>query len=151
MGGGSHFSGLDELRAHLYCSGNVKGLSSLPPAEDSFAQHMLRVLHQLYTWKRALDGLATMPSILEFGWVLEDGNLKPRYMTKPHCPPNIVKTASCHCVKGRCVKSCPCAEAGPCSLACLCGGNPNRCDRARQAALEDDMDSSSESESSDIE
>ena len=36
MYGGYQFTTLDELGAHLYCSLNVKDLSSLPPTENAF-------------------------------------------------------------------------------------------------------------------
>ena len=96
------------------------------------------------------DGSVNVPSPLDFGWLLVEGQLKPRYMTKPHCPPGLSAKSSCRCVKGRCSKSCSCEDAGPCTVACLCGGHPDRCDRAKQAELLQDVDSS-ESESSDSE
>ena len=135
MYGGSQFATLDELRAHLYCSRNVKDLTSLPPTENGFYQHMLCVTYQVYTWKKALDGSVNIANPLDFGWLLHEDHLKPRYMTKPHCPPDLSTKSSCPCMKGRCAKSCSCEYAGPCIVACLCGSNPDRCDRIKQVEL----------------
>ena len=131
MYGGPQFSTLNELRAHLYCNRDIKDLSSLPPTENAFGQHMLRVLYQLYICKRALatDHEFQIQSPIDYGWFQESGQLLPRYLTQSHSPPNLRRQAACHCQKGRCVKSCPCLKSGPCILVCLCGGKPDKYDR----------------------
>ena len=98
---GSQFANLDELRAHLYCSRNVKDLTSLPPKENASC-----VTYQVYIWKTALDGSVNIPNPLDFGWLLHEGHLKPRYMTKPHCPPDLSTKSLCPSVKSMCDKSC---------------------------------------------
>ena len=144
--GVSQFLNLNELRAHLYCSHESRDLSSLPPNENAFEQHMLRALYQIYTWKRALATDTQLPSPTDYGWSQEGCKLLPRYLTQPHSPPNLRSKASCRCQKGPCVKSCPCIKTGPCTLACLCGGKADKCDRLKQHQLDDSADSDSDTE-----
>ena len=78
---GHQFSNLNELQAHLYCSRDIKDLRFMPPTEDAFIQHMLRFF----------GSHVQVPSLMYYGWKLEEGCLKPKYMTQPHSPPNLKK------------------------------------------------------------
>ena len=143
--GGQSFANLNELSAHLYCSKDVKDLSVLPPTEDAFRHHMLRVQFQVIVWKTALETFPLIPSPLDYGWKeSEEGSLLPIYISSPNLPPDMKKKASCHCTKGQCTKRCPCDKAGPCTVACLCRGNPEFCDRAKEI---DETESKSDSDS----
>ena len=68
-------------------------------------------------------------------------------MSKAHSPPHLSTKAACKCQKGKCAKSCPCADAVPCTVACLYGANPERCVRANQVAFRDESDFDSQSDS----
>ena len=75
-----------------------------------------------------------MPPPTDFGWENNNGHLSPIMMKKPAQPVK-KRSAFCNCMKGKCLKNCPCAGAKvPCIIACKCTGVPNKCARMLQTA-----------------
>ena len=122
------FSNLNLLREHLFVHSR-SDLRTLPPTEDAFYQHVLRVLYQLIVYKNAVKSELNLPPATDYGRKIIDGKLQPVMMTKP-AKPTAIKTVSCKCKVSKCSRNCLCARANvPCFVGCTCLGNPDKCSR----------------------
>ena len=134
------FSNLDLLRQHMFAT-SKSDLRTLPPTNDAFFQHLLRVVYQISLYKQAHLCEPALPPLTDFGRKLESGRLQPVLMTKSS-KPKVVKSISCKCKVSHCLRSCSCAKADiPCSVSCLCLGSKEMCGR-----IQADSDSDSEYE-----
>ena len=92
------FDDLNKLRTNLYVK--KKDLSSLPPTEDAFHQHVKQAILQSCTWVKADQPQPVIPDPFKFGWVREE-KVKPLLTTITPVPENLFTSAYCSC-KGKC-------------------------------------------------
>jgi hypothetical protein len=127
----SSFGGsLDALRAHLFT--NTKGdIRCLPPTEDAFRLHVLRSLQQMVVVKQAHLSEPVILASTDYGRQLVNGKLVASMMLKPPKPLHS-NAKHCNCVKGRCLRGCPCSNAKvKCVIACRCEGDASKCARVK--------------------
>ena len=114
---------LNILRRTFVSSGKSKP-RRLPPTSDSFLQHLLRCVYQLFIWTNAMT--PNMPSLdpSDFGYMqTESGLYKPKYMTQSMAPPELLNDMVCVC-EDHCSEDCICSNnEQPCTLACRCKGS----------------------------
>ena len=110
----------DELRYLMFCHKRHKN-EALPPTSDSVRQHIRRANYQTYVWRRSLDAMQDLPPPKDHGWKIEDGALRPVFMTKEPAPKSLLELTTCHCKKSECRRNCSCNNAGlSCTEACIC-------------------------------
>ena len=133
MYGRPDFAGsLDMLRAHLFATSD-SDLRFLPPTTDAFRQHVLRTLMQVLVSKSSHLSNPAYPDPTKFGRHIVNGRLVPVLMHKSAKPVAAQKVVGCKCKQGRCLRGCGCTNRnGPCTVSCLCGGDPSRCGRAEK-------------------
>ena len=85
----------------------------LNPTSEAASYHILRVFHQVQTWK----GNAIDP--LKWGWCLRDGKMMPIFTQKDPAPSALLKMIKCGC-KTDCNKQiCTCFKYNiKCFLMC---------------------------------
>ena len=88
-------------------------LASLPPSSAAARQHSYRVYHQVQQWR----GVNLNPT--DWGWKLENGQLRPVTSLADPIPPSILHLIACNCRAG-CERQCECRKMG---LSCthMCG------------------------------
>lgn len=124
---GAQCTNLNALREQLYVARD--DLSSLPPTDDAFFQHILRSLLQAFIWVNALNPQPPVVNPLNFGWKEESRGVVPLLMTVNALPPTLKKVKSCKCTTG-CNRNCGCKPFA-CTTGCICKGDPNICIRTR--------------------
>lgn len=112
---------VDKLRVHLFHKG--KPLHRLPPTSDTLKLHVQRANYQSLVWATAVEQHPSLPLATDCGWKLEDGTLKPIFMTREPSPMDYLKITSCRCLKKLCDSLCSCKLAElSCIPACSCFG-----------------------------
>lgn len=92
--------GLDSLasaRAHLYLKSYSKELKRLPPALNTFNEHLLRSVHATIVQIPAHIAKPKLPSKVEFRCVKVYDTLKPVAITQPPFPEITRDLTSCKC------------------------------------------------------
>lgn len=111
---------VNEVRYKLFCS---KSLSEqrLPPTEDALSLHVARACYQSAIHRRATQQFIEAPSPDGHGWVIDDGELRIKWMSKTPAPPELMARVHCGCKKSACqTKVCSCRSSGV-SCTDLCG------------------------------
>lgn len=88
---------------------------TLAPTEDAAILHALRVYLQVQIW---LGNTSLNP--LAWGWIEENGKLRPKRITQPPAPDHLLKIVRCQC-RGDCREgsACTCRRHGlACTIAC---------------------------------
>lgn len=123
--GDKETTSLDLLR----CARAQKGISvkRLPPTNNSFYQHLLRCVYQVFIWKHATVGNIHMPSPTEFGYYDNNGQMSPIMMTQEAAAPELINDIVCDCTD-TCQSQCCCGiHNQPCTSACACTSNAAEC------------------------
>ena len=118
---------LNLLRTKIASSKDTP-LSRLPPCEDTFIQHVLRVMWQVRLWVNARTPNDISGSPLELGWHIVDGKIEP-IMYNCKTAAEIIDGLTCNCKgKKRFKKERPCYKTGmPCIELCICENRENKC------------------------
>ena len=134
----------DELRYLLFCQKKSKN-ECLPPTSDSLLQHLKRANYQVLVWRKALTAIQALPEPAGHGWAMEEGCLKPVYMTKDPAPASLLELTTCGCKSG-CETNCSCNNTGlSCSESCYCMGS-NICRNPHGIAVDYSSDEDSDDE-----
>ena len=135
----------DELRHLMFCQRRTNN-EMLPPTSDCLKLHLNRPCHVLHSRRSSLDGMQDLGSPEEHGWELEDGCLRPEYMTKEPAPRSLVELTTCKCQKSYSQGNCSCSNTGlSCSKACSCMADKSCCN-PHNAAVQLLSDSQNDSE-----
>ena len=107
---GANTDTVSEARYKLFCSAGATE-QSLPPSTDALTQHLRRVCYQTKIWRSAALPCIAPPSPVNYGWMLEEGQLKVQWLSGPPAPPEVLKIVKCNCKKSGCQGSkCLCAS-----------------------------------------
>lgn len=110
---------LDMARVALF--GKVGSPEKLPPTSDAFRQHLLRCHYQTAVWRQAHVPKPTLPNPTETGWMLQDDQLTPVFMTLEPIPKACLEMVSCKCTTGCATLRCSCRKSNVvCSGLCEC-------------------------------
>ena len=144
---------LDELRYLMFCQQRHKRKNEvLPPTSDSLKQHVKRANYQTYIWRGSLVPMLNLTSPNEHGWEIEDGYVRPFYMTKEPAPSSLLELTTCNCNKSHCQGNCSCSNIGlSCTEACSCMGdetcsNPHTLHYLSESDSDVDSDDNAEGE-----
>ena len=102
---GSTLESLNDVRCVMACK-KVTG-KKLPPTENSFAQHLLRCIYQLMTWRKANIAMHAYLSPTMFGYE-RDGDtklLQAVMMTQEPAAPELLNDLVCQNQMSRCVST----------------------------------------------
>lgn len=106
----------------LRCEKASKSIQAkkLPPTEDSFHLHLLRVVYQLLIWRNSTSPLQELPEVTQFGYVKDhEGSLQAQLMSQSPAAPELLNSLVCDC--STCENNCPCLENNqPCTTVCEC-------------------------------
>ena len=103
----------------MFCQKKTRN-DGLPPTSDSIRLHIMRANYQAMVWKRSLEELQDLPPPTGNGCELEDGCLKPVFMSQDaeglgeltvcKCQKSACKSASCVCKINNlsCTETCGC-------------------------------------------
>lgn len=98
----------------------------MPCMLDVLEKHTSRSAYQACIWKRALNPIISPPSIVEHGWIVDDGTVKLKWMNLPSAPESILENVNCGCKSGCRTKRCSCLKAElKCTTLCSCSGCTN--------------------------
>eukprot|EP00795_Rhopilema_esculentum_P017038 gene17038-biopygen919 len=78
-----------ETRIHLYKRLKNKSLMSLPTDPDSVVQVIKRAHCQAYVWYGCGQRTINHLDLEEFGWKIQDGDVKPVWFVGNHFPPSV--------------------------------------------------------------
>ena len=92
----------------MFCQKKQRN-DGLPPTSDSIRLHIARANYQAMVWKRSLEAFQVLPPPIGNGWELEDGCLKPVFMSQDAAPEGLGELTVCKCQKLACKSaSCVC-------------------------------------------
>ena len=120
----------------------------LPSTSDCLKLHLNRSCHVAYSWRSSLIGMQDLERPEQHRWELEDGCLRPVYITKEPAPRSLVEltTCKCNCKKSYCRGNCSCSSTGlSCTEACSCMVDESCCN-PHTASVQLLSDSENESE-----
>ena len=114
---------LNELRS-AKATGKYIQPKKLPPTQESFHLHVLRAAFQLHIWRDAPVGMIEqLGNVEDFGFMLENGVLRPKMMNQAMAPKELLNNIFCLCQPNSCHFDCACLEnEQPCTEACGCKG-----------------------------
>ena len=116
----------NELRYVQFCS-QKSSASHLPPTKNSLCKHVLRSNHQAAIWRRALEGLPTVPSPHQQGWLITDGGITIDWTDQRPAPDELLELTHCGCKTGCGTMRCSCKKAlMKCTDACSCKDCSNK-------------------------
>ena len=152
---GVNSNNVDEARYIKFCSKNgVPEPQKLPPTRDALLLHCKRSNYVTAVVKRALENDANIPSLNNYGWVIEDDELKIKWMLLPPAPPQVLNFVACGCNKTSCkTKACVCLSHGlKCTDLCSCCGESceNQAKESENVIIESDSESESDISDSDF-
>lgn len=125
----------DEARLALF--GKVSGPELLPPTSEAAKLHILRALYQVAIWRNAHIADPILPDPTEYGWKLEDDQLKPNFGTLPIIPVSCKTLLSCGCKSGCKTRLCKCRRTSDvCTQLCKCAGD---CQNQNEIESDDDF------------
>ena len=73
---------VNDCRKYLFTK-NGRKIENCPPTKDALMQHVLRSKLVSNTWINCMKSIHPEPAYEKWGWMLDDGNLKPRWTTLP--------------------------------------------------------------------
>ena len=100
---------LAEVRANKFLNSRSVQLKLLPPTENAFVQHVRRCALATVIDKSAHLAINEPIDIEEYGWIRDNGTIKPLETSGPLKPRQLIKNLSCGCTKG-CNRNCSCAK-----------------------------------------
>eukprot|EP00732_Lithocolla_globosa_P000316 Lithocolla_globosa_v1_NODE_87_length_6640_cov_111.536826.p4 type:complete len:211 gc:universal NODE_87_length_6640_cov_111.536826:1238-606(-) len=113
---------VNKLRRHLFTK-KLKSMDKIPPTEDSYLQHCLRVIYQVGVWM-SLHTMDKIPSPEGYGWTFKDGGWQVVWGTQPPLSKATRELVSCGCKSDKgCSLStaCSCNKVNlPCTELCRC-------------------------------
>lgn len=104
--------------------------TSIPPTENSFHQHCLRCVLQLWIWRHEVTPMHDVHVPTQFGYEYnaEANCLQPVLMTQPVAAPELLNDIVCMCEL--CDDECVCfVNKQSCSIACACKSRSDGIDR----------------------
>lgn len=120
--GGRDTQSLNDVRCKMAMQS--KHPRSLPPTENSFSEHCLRCLLQLWIWRHATTAIHDLPPLVNFGYDINEecSIIRPTQMTQSPAAPELLNDLTCECPS--CNETCSCfANQQPCTMACSCTSN----------------------------
>ena len=109
---------VNELRTKLL---HAKNPEKLPPTHDAPLFHIKRSHFQTLIWRKALVAKPKLPSILDYGWIYENGQVKPKLMSAEPVPSACIQLLTCGCQSGCTSSRCTCRRNNlSCIAACKC-------------------------------
>ena len=117
-----------EARKHLFAK---KGRTTvaIPPTSDALLQHVKRSAYQAgHVWAQSLIQNANLPSPSEYGWVRNESQWQPFWMTLSEVSKDCSLLARCGCnPKKGCRSACKCIKSSlPCTTLSKCNGDWER-------------------------
>ena len=113
----------------------------MPCTKDVLLLHTKRASYQAYLWRNALQATLSPPPISEFGWEINDGNVRVKWMTMPAAPDGILENVNCGCKSGCSTRRCACVKAElKCTGLCACRDCLNIEGDGNEVADDDDDD-----------
>ncbi len=113
----------------------------MPCTKDVLLLHTNCASYQCRVWKSALQPVMSPPSISEFGWEVNEGQLNIRWMTMPAAPNGILENVNCGCKSGCSTRRCACQKADlKCTGLCSCCDCTNCSDQNTDENRSDDDD-----------
>lgn len=102
---------VNELRFNLFCArkGEAESLQ-LPPCSSSLKNHCKRANYQCRIWSLSLESFPDVPTPIEHGWILEDGDLTIDWSSDLPAPEAVMQLLSCVCSKKCEVETCTCLQ-----------------------------------------
>ena len=124
------------FRHELFCAkkGNIESFQ-LPPCKDTLHKHAQRACYQAAIWKSCLDGMVELPSPVNHGWEIEDGELVMDWMDGSPAPEAVVALLACNCRRKCTLPTCTCLSN---SMKCTQLCKLQRC--SNQVSEEDEYD-----------
>ena len=121
---------------------------SLPPNDDSMAQHTKRANYQAGVWRLCLIPMTELPPPQDHGWLLHNNKLPIQWLTKPSAPPELLQLNNCKCEVSNCLGGrCSCNKANmKCTPLCMCKSCENSLDEEEEEAGGDEDDEDEENE-----
>jgi hypothetical protein len=111
---------VDDCRYRHFISGKYAG-DALPPNSDCLKKHIEKANLQAASWSLTLTHQQNLPSAVDNGWKLIDGQLEIDWMTRAPAPDMLLNCIHCKCKTGCKTMRCSCIKAGlKCSEACGC-------------------------------
>ena len=122
----SELSDLNSCRRQLFTK-KCRSLELLPPTSDAFLLHVKRaVLQGVHVWGQSLHRHPQPVCPSKWGWIKEDTQWIPLWMTLPKVSKVCRELIHCSCKKG-CTNRCKCVKANlTCTALCHCD---NECSR----------------------
>ena len=119
---------INEARKHLFAK-KGRTTDAIPPTSDVLLQHVKRSAYQTaHVWAQSLIKNAILPSPSEYGWVRNESQWQPLWMTLPEVSKDCSLLVRCGCnpQKG-CRSACKCIKSNlPCTALCKCNGDCER-------------------------
>lgn len=111
---------IDTIRYKCFTQKN-KSPEKLPPTLDALVHHLKRACYQAFIWKNACQPKLSLPSPVDNGWCLDDGNFTPKYMSSQPVPKSTIELICCKCKKGCKTAACSCRRSSlVCTDVCQC-------------------------------
>ena len=147
--GSSEHSSINDLRYNMFCLKAAQS-SQLPPCQDALSLHVSRANYQAAIWRCSLLARPDVPSPMQHGWQLVDGELRIHWMTQQPAPAELLELVSCGCKTGCVSRRCSCSKASlPCTPACSCSNCDNhQVEEGDEPETTSDVGADSESECS---
>ena len=118
---------MNALRYNIFSTRlKVPSLMSLPPTDDSLAQHLKRAHIQAMLWQAADRNQPPNVCLCDYGLEMSGGTPSPVRASKPVGPPELTKVIACRCSSDTPCrrKNCSCSSTGlSCMTFCKCGAN----------------------------
>lgn len=116
--------------------------------------HIKRANYQATAWKRCLSRQLELPTPVDHGWKLSEGQLEIHWMTRPSAPDSLLDFVSCKCKTGCKTLRCSCLKSDlRCTDCCNCVNcqNIEECEESPEEENDQDGDEISDSDYSDDE
>ena len=140
-------SNVNVCRHNLFKSGKCSD-DLLPPTCDSLSKHIERANFQSAVWLQCLTAKQTIPSPINNGWTLNNGELEMVWMTRPPAPDALLDSINCKCKTECKTFRCSCKKANlACTDLCSCCD----CQNSRKEMADKDQDVLGEVSNSDDE
>lgn len=111
---------LDDCRYRLFISGKY-GSDALPPNSDCLLKHIERANLQAACWSQSLTRQQNLPSAVDNGWKLINGQLEIDWMSRAVAPDMFLNCIHCKCKTGCKTMRCSCVKSGlKCNELCDC-------------------------------
>ena len=97
-------------------------IDNCPPTSDALRQHIQRAVLQCSIWREAWITNHVELDPRKFGWVVNNDDFSPLWMTNPEASKSCQELVKCGCKKA-CSGRCKCKKAGfVCTELCFCSG-----------------------------